>query len=110
MVLTEELLLIVKRLIDKYSLQEDDSKEIVEFSIEEYKRLKNDYETSLENYSDDVLIWIKKASFEIAEKSISGIVAGIKSYSENGYSYSTDGGFLSDSLVKEIIPNIDYPK
>ncbi|MFR7590219.1 MAG: hypothetical protein ACLUVC_02150 [Longibaculum sp.] len=110
MVLSNKLMPIVKRLTEKYSFNEVDSIEIVEFSVEEYKRLKNDYETSSDDYSDDVLIWIKKASFEIAEKNASGIVAGVKSYSENGYSYSTDGGFLSDSLVKEIIPNVDYPK
>ena len=101
---------IVNRVQEKYKINCEDANDIVEFAVISYRNLKNDFETSLDDYSDDVIVWIKKASFEIAERYKLGIASGIKSYSENGYSFSADGGMLSQQLINEIIPNIDYPK
>lgn len=110
MKLTKNLEGIKERVIIKYDIGEDDAQDALEFSISEYKRLSNNYETSLEDYSDDVLIWIKKACFEIIERKLNGIIGGLKSYSENGYSWSTDGNIVSEQLQKEIIANADYPR
>lgn len=101
---------LIERIIAKYGLSLEDAEDTVEFALFEYKRLSNDYETSLENYTDDVLIWIKKASYEIIERNMIGIIGGLKSYSENGYSWSADGGIISEQLQKEIIANVDYPR
>lgn len=110
MVMTKNLKDIKERILVKYGIGEDDVQDILEFAISEYKRLSNNYETSLENYSDDVLAWIKKACYEIIERKLNGIVGGLKSYSENGYSWSTDGGIISEQLQKEIIAYVDYPR
>lgn len=110
MELSEKLKAISAKVAKKYTIGEEDSNEIVEFALFEYRRLKNDYETLPEDYTDDVLTWIKKACYEIADKQANNIPHWIKSYSENGYSFSTDGSLVSDSLAKEIIPNVGYPK
>lgn len=110
MELTEKLIVIKKRLETKYGIDDDSANDTVEFAVSEYRRLSNDYETSLEDYSSDVLIWIKKACYDIIDREIKGIVAGLKSYSENGYSWTTSGGIISEYLEKEIMANVDYPK
>lgn len=110
MELNSKLKELIERIIIKYGLSQDDAKDTVELALYEYRRLSNDYETSSENYTDDVLVWIRKASYEIIERNLIGIIGGLKSYSENGYSWSADGGIISEQLQKEIIANVDYPR
>lgn len=108
--LTPELEEIVSRLIDKYGIDRKDATETVEFSVSEYRRLKNDYKTSLSDYDSDVLIWIKKASYEIIDRNLLGIIGGLSSYSENGYSFTSSGGILSSALESELVANVGFPE
>lgn len=105
-----KLVKIKERIKAKFNLDDEEITDCIEFAVEEYKRLKNDYETSLDDYTDDALIWIKKACLEIAEMYENDISNKVKSYSENGYSFTLESGMLSDQLIKEIIANADYPK
>lgn len=108
--LTPKLEEIVTRLEDKYGIDKKDATETVEFAVSEYRRLKNDYKTSLSDYDDDVLIWIKKASYEILDRNLLGIIGGLASYSENGYSFTSGGGILSSALESELVANAGFPE
>ena len=94
---------LLARLNDKYSeFSVEDCVDVIEFSIFALKKLSNDENIDLSNHSNRV--WIKRCCYEQMDRMQRGLFAGIKSYSENGYSFTLDSGDISLALQSLIVP------
>lgn len=94
---------LLERLSIKYSeFEHEDLEDVIEFSIFVLRKLSNDENIDLTDYNNRV--WIKRCCYEQLDKMQRGIFAGIKAYSENGYSFTLDSGDISLALQSLIVP------
>lgn len=94
---------LVERLKMKYvGYEDEDYLDVIEFSIYVLRRLSNDPNIDLEDENNR--IWIRRCCYEQFDKMERGIFAGIKAYSENGYSFTLDSGDISLALQSLIVP------
>ena len=94
---------LLERLSIKYSeFEHEDLEDVIEFSIFVLRKLSNDENIDLTDYNNRV--WIKRCCYEQLDKMQRGIFAGIKAYSENGYSFTLDSGAISLALQSLIVP------
>ena len=94
---------LLERLSTKYTeFSQEDFEDVIEFSIFVLRKLSNDENIDLSNVNNRA--WIKRCCFEQLDKMQRGIFAGIKAYSENGYSFTLDSGDISLALQSLIVP------
>ena len=92
---------LLERLSEKYSeFTTEDFIDVIEFSIYALKRLRNDPKVNVK--CDES--WIKKCCYEQLDKMQMGLFAGVKAYSENGFSFTLDSGDISLALQSLIVP------
>lgn len=93
---------------DKIDLNEDDYIELIEHCKNEYMFLRNDHE--IEEFSTYEITWVRRACMEVIDRLIAlpeiGNVGGVKQYSENGFSFTTDGFAISNALRHEVVPKL----
>ncbi len=100
---------LIERLIKKYSeIGKEDILDVIEFSVYMLRILSADLDIDVTEVNNS--IWIKKCCYEQLDKMRQGIFSGVKSYSENGYSFTLDSGDVSLALKSLIIPKANAPK
>lgn len=94
---------LLERLSFKYSdFTQEDLVDVIEFSVFALRKLSNNENIDLTDYNNRA--WIKRCCYEQLDKMERGLFAGIKSYSENGYSFTLDSGDISLALQSLIVP------
>lgn len=108
MSMKEQFPVLFERLRKKYpDIPESDIEDVIEFSWYMLRVLSNDPE--IDPNSADSAAWIKRCCMEQLDKMQQGIFSGVKSYSENGYSFTLDAGDVSLALQGLIIPKAKVP-
>ena len=109
MTIREQFPALFGRLTSKYQdIPEDDVEDVIEFSWYMLRVLSNDPE--IDPNSQDSSAWIKRCSMEQLDKMQQGIFTGVKSYSENGFSFTLDSGDISLALQSLIVAKAKVPE
>jgi hypothetical protein len=91
---------LYNRLIDKYELEDEDALDLIDVAKNIYMGLRND--RTITKFLDHEIFWIRRACYEIIERHKAGLISGVQNYSENGYSWSSNGSLISDNLAGEV--------
>lgn len=104
----EQFPALFERLTAKYpNISEEEIEDVIEFSWYMLRVLSNDPE--IDPTSQDSAAWIKRCCMEQLDKIQQGIFTGVKSYSENGFSFTLDSGDVSLALQSLITAKAKVP-
>ena len=108
MTMKEQFPALFERLTTKYpDISEEEIEDVIEFSWYMLRVLSNDPE--IDPTSQDSAAWIKRWCMEQLDKIQQGIFTGVKSYSENGFSFTLDSGDISLALQSLITAKAKVP-